>query len=393
MSLSGLGLIFIWMGIDFTRNSLYTYNTIDHLLKKEQDMKAKRWVVIMVILSMALLLSGCINIAQEYWLNADGSAKISIDMGVSESLLSMSGGTSSSPLDQMKADLDSKTNPLIKNVQGREYTEKDMRHYAVTFEVTKFDEFVAQQKKSGDETFDITLEKKSNGNIVFKQTLKMDSSNTGMTGTDAKQLESAFKDMYWSVVVHVPEVVSTDGTKKDGGTVEWKIPMAEIFSGKTNRVLTVEYNPAGNAGVGGSTALIIVLVVLALLIVAAALVYFLVLRKRAPAPAYSAPTPAQPVYPAQGAYPQQPQAPQYPQYPQYPQQPQPPQPPQSPPQGQYPQYPQYPQQPQAPQYPQYPQQQPPQPPQYPQQGQYPQYPQYPQQPPQQPPQPPQPPKP
>ncbi len=341
-------------------------------------MKSKRWIVMIILFSMALLLSGCINIAQEYWINADGTAKVSLDMGVSESLLSMggSGGSSGNPLDELKTEFDEKTNPLIKNVQSKEYTDKDMRHYAVTFDVTKFDEFIAQQSKEASDTFNITLEKKSNGNVVFKQILKMDNSST--TGVDPKQLESMFKDMYWSVVVHVPAIVSTDGTKKDNTTVEWKIPMSEVAAGKIDRVLTVEYNPSGG-GAGGLSALIIILVVAAVLIIAALLVYFLVLKKRKPAAAAAAygfpPQGGAPQYP-QGQYPQQPQYPQYPQQPQQPQYPQYPQQPQQPqyPQGQYPQQPQYPQYPQQPQQPQYPQ--------YPQQPQYPQYPQYPQQPPQ-----------
>ena len=54
-------------------------------------MNRRHWIPIAVLVLFALLLGGCINIQQEYWLYEDGSAKVGMDIGMSQALLSMGG--------------------------------------------------------------------------------------------------------------------------------------------------------------------------------------------------------------------------------------------------------------------------------------------------------------
>ena len=255
-------------------------------------MKSKRWLLIAALIITALLLGGCINIKQEYWLNADGSAKVGMDIGMSEALLSMgnsSSGSKSSPFDSLKKEY-STPNPKIKNVKTREYKEGDLQHFEVTFETASFDEFLASQSKSSSGQLNITLTKLSNGNIQFKQITKLDQAQTGSTsGMDAKSLESAFKDMYWTVIVHVPTLISSNGIKLDNQTVQWKIPMLDVFTGKAPAALTLEYstkggNPAGGSGDMGWLVWVVLVLVL-LVLGGGAAYYFLVLRKRPARPA------------------------------------------------------------------------------------------------------------
>ncbi len=62
-------------------------------------MNCRRWIPIAALVLFALLLGGCINIQQEYWLYEDGSAKVGMDIGMSQALLSM-GATSGSDSQQ-----------------------------------------------------------------------------------------------------------------------------------------------------------------------------------------------------------------------------------------------------------------------------------------------------
>ena len=254
-------------------------------------MNRRRWIPIAALVLFALLLGGCINIQQEYWLYEDGSAKVGMDIGMSQALLSMgatSGSDSStSPFDDLKSEFNN-SNPNIKNVQVREYSDNDLQHFAVTFEVDDFEKFLAEEASQGSE-FNITLTRTPDDSILFKQITQLD---TGM-GTNDMDMESmgpAFEDMYWSVLVHVPRVISTNGEQLDNNTVQWKIPMADIFAGKAPGELTMVYRPKGaiggggilgGAGTSGSNWVVWLIAGIVLLVVAAgAVYYFLVWRKR-----------------------------------------------------------------------------------------------------------------
>ena len=132
-------------------------------------MKRPRWLMVPALVLLALLLGSCINIQQEYWLKADGSAQVSMDIGMSTALLSTggtgSGGiTSSNPFQSIKKGYDT-SNPYIKNVKVREYTDQDMQHIEIKFDVPNFEQFLKNQT-SPDGKLDITLSRNPDGNIL-----------------------------------------------------------------------------------------------------------------------------------------------------------------------------------------------------------------------------------
>lgn len=271
-------------------------------------MKLPRWIPITALVLFALLLGGCINIQQEYWLYEDGTAKVRMDIGMSQALLSM-GATSGSdsttnPFEDLKSEFND-TNPNIKNVQVREYADDDLQHFEVIFEVPDFEKFLKEQASQGSE-FNITLTRTPDDSILFKQITQLDTGGEA-SGLDVDSMGPVFKDMFWSVTVHVPQVVSTNGERLDNSTVQWKIPMADIFSGKAPGELTMVYKPKGAIGGGGifgagggaaSWLIYLVVGIVVLLVAGGAAYYFLVLRKRPTAESvygsYPPPPPGQP---------------------------------------------------------------------------------------------------
>jgi hypothetical protein len=271
-------------------------------------------------LVVVLALSGCINFKEELWFNADGTGKFSIDIGMSQSLIDMAKGSGSDPFEDFKKEFEAK-DPLVKNVSGKEYSDKvggqDMKHYVITAEITDMFKYMEQQSKNSNETMNITVKKLENGNFSFTQNLAMgDNSGLPTSGVDAKSLQSFLKDMYWTVVVHVPSVVSADKTAKvSGGTVEWAIPIGDVMAATKPIELKLEYSPKGGGDFPTWIIFVIVGVVVVALIVVGVLLF---LRRRKPAPAvdYSAygyppyidpNAPPQP--PAEGQPPYPPQAP------------------------------------------------------------------------------------
>ena len=254
-------------------------------------MKRPRWIPIAALVLFALLLGGCINIQQEYWLYEDGSAKVGMDIGMSQALISMGASSgsdaNSNPFEDLKSEFND-NNPNIKNVQVREYSDDDLQHFAVTFEVDDFEKFLATEASQGSE-FNITLTRTPDDSILFKQITQLDT-GMGASDMDMESMGPVFKDMYWSVLVHVPRVISTNGEQLDNNTVQWKIPMADIFAGKAPGELTMVYRPKGTIGGGGilggagssgsNWGVWLIAGIVLLVVAAGAAYYFLVWRKR-----------------------------------------------------------------------------------------------------------------
>ena len=154
---------------------------------------------------------------------------------MSEALLSMgstSGAATTGPFDDLKKQFSS-SNPKIKNVQIKEYTKDDLKHFSVTFDNPDFQDFLNSQTTISSGEFNITLTRAANGNLIFKQVTELDTGGgAGSAGFDSNTMAPMFKDMFWTVIVHVPQVVSSNGIKMDGSTVQWKIPMADVFAGR-----------------------------------------------------------------------------------------------------------------------------------------------------------------
>ncbi len=283
-------------------------------------MKKRTLYLMVVLLLTSLLLSGCFSVTQEMWVNTDGSAKISIDMGMSKSLLDMA-GSGSDPLAEFSNQFEG--SGLYKDVTTRTYEEGDLKHIVVEFSVDSFEQYIANPGGSTDQSLntDISLTKLDNGNFKLVQTVA--GTGGGLDTMDAdtqKMMESMFKDKYWTTRIHVPSVVSTNGTN-NGNVAEWKVPMSDMMLKNQPIEMSLEYSLTP-----GTPGWLLPVIIIAVVLIILAVVLFVLLRRRKAAPAPVAAAVQAPQYPPQGQYPQYPPQGQYPQYPQYPQPPVPPAP-------------------------------------------------------------------
>ncbi len=209
-------------------------------------MKLNKALLFLVLGAMLLLLSGCFQVTEEYWVNADGSGKMHFELGVSEALLAM-GENSSVDGSQLFTEqgLDAQ-NPYLKNVKTSESSDNGMRTYIIDADVTDFSKvFETGSEPSG---FQVQVEKLDNGNYLFKRTMDLATLNAGQDaslnaeGTDMTGLVAAmFSDKYWVIRLHVNNVVNTNGTlDKEKQLVEWKIPLSQVISGKDTIEMTAE---------------------------------------------------------------------------------------------------------------------------------------------------------
>jgi hypothetical protein len=259
-------------------------------------MKIQRFLFVAILFVASLVLAGCMNMQQELWFNPDGSGKFSMDVGMSESLVNMaevSGGTGIPTEQDLKQQFVGSNADYVKNVETKTYTKDGYVHYTVSADVSDMQKFFASSQFK-NEGFAVTLEKLANGNSSFKQAINMNSalgssSGLGESSTDmASMMGAAFEGQYWTLRVHVPNMVNTNGAwNKSGGYAEWKVPMKDLFSNQGYE-MSLEYSSRPSLlGILLKVALfgLIALVVLAI----AAVVIFFILKRRNTPPAPSEP--------------------------------------------------------------------------------------------------------
>ncbi len=242
-------------------------------------MKLNKVFLFLVMGAMLLLLTGCFQVTEEYWVNTDGSGKMHFELGVSEALLSMG---DSNPIDGSQLfteeGLDAQ-NPYLKNVKTSENSNNGMHYYVIDADITDFSKvFESATAESG---FQIQVEKLANGNYQFKRTMDLATMNAGQDaslglGDDAdmtNMVAAMFSDKYWIVRLHVDNVVNTNGTlDKENKLVEWKVPFSQVIGGKDTIEMTAEISM-------GSPVLLYVAVGVGILLLIAVVVGVLLVKR------------------------------------------------------------------------------------------------------------------
>jgi hypothetical protein len=208
-------------------------------------MRFQRLHLALAGLAGALLLSGCIQVEQEYWINPDGSGTIRMDMAYSEALKEMGDPTASGLPTTTELEGDYSGNPFVTKMTLDEYTADGMYHTAVLIEVSSMTEFLrAAEADSGSAKEGLpSLELLENGQYRFSQLLTMDGDEE-LDEFSREMMTGAFSGMYWTVKLHAPNVVSTNGVMDaKTSTVEWRVPMSDLLTTSSGYEIEAVYQP------------------------------------------------------------------------------------------------------------------------------------------------------
>lgn len=252
-------------------------------------MKHKGLFTIFTMAIFAMLLTGCVNIRQEIWLNADYSGKVSLEVSVSEALMTAAQavdstiGTSLNPRTQ--ADQDFGANPYVQNYTFQDYGDGTNHFYTTTFEVV---DFKALLETTHNDLLDIQLGELENGSLVYSQRLVYNTGAESITATSEilkrayeAAKASAMKNATWQVTLHLPNVISTNGTQSENvDGILWSYPMSMVASANPALELKAEYRkpliPTRLSGAAwfpwtlGGVGVVVVGVILALVLASAA---------------------------------------------------------------------------------------------------------------------------
>jgi len=214
-----------------------------------------------LLLLVAATLSGCLDYTEDIRINSDGSARLKIDVGISEAVLTTAEGVSAegvlasirTEFEKLKAQL--QTEKPVTRIDLVEYTENSFHYFRLDIDVSDFMHLNEIARKISDESAVGTnatfrIEQKEGGRFIFKETygqlkdeLTRPRENIDDPWTIAEILiaNSVLADYFVAVRLHAPKVLSSNGKLDDRKkSVEWKMSLAELFSSHAPREFKAE---------------------------------------------------------------------------------------------------------------------------------------------------------
>jgi hypothetical protein len=228
---------------------------------------------------MGIMCTGCLELTQEIWVNADGSGRMKLDISLPQGLMAMAaeaeGGNpfaeNQAEYDQLKAHPEQV--PNLRSLDHSEYVEGEFHHFVIELEVEDVTllpetmEALQARTSVADEDSgetgeiaspnDMRLERLGRDRMLFVQTL-VDESMVSATGTAEPGMEemeaasqaflaSMFAGKFYTVRVHAPRISSANGTVDEAAqTAEWKIPLGDVMSQQAPRELRAEIELASH---------------------------------------------------------------------------------------------------------------------------------------------------
>jgi hypothetical protein len=215
--------------------------------------------LVLPLLLLSFIAIGCFDIAEDFWVNADGSARVRLDVGMSKELAAM-GAMDSSSKNNPASEFDklkemAKGDSAITGVITGDTVIGDMHHYFVEIAVKRaadleriqsllFKDSSSEENKFPPPALTVTttgnrvtmsLKMKGDAKAAGDSATKGDSSNP-MAAMGEAMMASMFGNAGVTYRIHGPKIITSEGTIDSAKTtVMWKYSFANLSSlgGKT----------------------------------------------------------------------------------------------------------------------------------------------------------------
>lgn len=206
-------------------------------------------------LALLLFLAGCVEIREEVWVNGDQSGRIKIDIGiVSEEVPTWGSKNLEEAIKEYRKNMvegmeEKKQNiekiPNVKSVKIQQiYDDKkgELDHYIYdvhTKDIANLDDIFQEIRRDDideEANWSIKTEKLENGNILFRQVFVYEEAEEDKQIRDkaleeeiAEELDLSDKKRYFSIILHTPKIISTNGEPDEWGrTAKWKVAFDDL---------------------------------------------------------------------------------------------------------------------------------------------------------------------
>lgn len=194
--------------------------------------------------------TGCLEMKQEIWVNADGSGRFTMDIGIDKSVYEQltNLGKMSNP-DAKDADMfgdiikqkdDMLKNPDIIKADVQQFDKDDTKHLMIDISVKDFnklsdlDKLLNASKEGKDDQKQVTddsqfsftkIDAKSFDFLLVLKAKKADT-NPEAEGTN-QMMQTMFAGKQFVTTLHAPQIISSNGEKVDDHTVRWSMLMTD----------------------------------------------------------------------------------------------------------------------------------------------------------------------
>lgn len=205
-----------------------------------------------------VLLAGCIDITVALDFRPNGSIRMVQDIALDKNFASIiSTGQGQGPKQAMEESVPELVRAGASNVSVTETERGEKRHYTLSLEAKNVEvlqavleamrrhESNAASPTSEQDPF--TLTRQPNGHLLFQQPLsepKSESEDAAFREMSGQMMASLFRDNSLTYRITAPRIVQHNGTAIPKG-VEWKIPLADLMTGKVQGTLRAEIATGG----------------------------------------------------------------------------------------------------------------------------------------------------
>jgi hypothetical protein len=199
------------------------------------------------LLACSVLLTGCFDMAQDLWINQDGSGRMRYQLGISEQLAAMSGESDvCAGFYQDKTTLEHY--PGVQTVAYDSKHEGGVQYCIVDITVKHFSDLVQLQthvmkdsmpaRHQAEFQTSMELIDKDDGTGQFR--LFVENSARHANQDELQKHADHFANVlmaqvmsgrYWNVTLHAQEILSSNGdVVEKGKVVQWRIPLYDLMT-------------------------------------------------------------------------------------------------------------------------------------------------------------------
>jgi hypothetical protein len=205
------------------------------------------------LIMLLSLVAGCLTYNEEVWLNRDGSGKMSMEIGLSEALLSMAPNKSELPFSEEKIEKDFSNKKGIRLTEHKIYSRAGNKYVITYFQfdsIESLKNLFADNKDHKSEFFDnFRIDNDKDGNVRFSRTIDLTEEKEGKEENEfGKGMASTiFSNYIWKYKIHFPYKIINANTSPENidyknNTVTWEFSMASFFN--EPQIMTATLKPS-----------------------------------------------------------------------------------------------------------------------------------------------------
>lgn len=216
-----------------------------------------RKIAMLCFLGLVLNLSACLEMNQEIWIDPSGSGRLKMDIAIDKNVYDqLSSLRKMNNPDAAGADMfgdvvsqkdEIAKNPDVTKIDIQKVSDEKAYHLVIDVSVKDFQKLNEMGKLLGEnknkpenqsqvsDDSQFNFKKVADNTIDFSLLLKGKAANSEEMDANNQMMQAMFAGKNFTTTLHAPQIVSSNGTKIDAQTVQWKMLMTDRMTQKEDK--------------------------------------------------------------------------------------------------------------------------------------------------------------